>query len=87
MSPEQPPMMPNAQPEKPLEEMTIEELERKVEDMSKEINELLDRSSTATDKGAIKALQTMISKKTAERVPYILRRGELLQSKKGEEGV
>jgi len=83
---EQPPVPGSKPKETSFEDMTVEQLEQKALELTTEINELLQRNTQATDRDAIKALQTMISKKTAERTQYILRRGELLQkgSKKPE---
>lgn len=75
------PPVPDEHPEK---NMTLEQLEEKILALTAEINELLGRNAQATDRNAIKALQTMISKKLAERARYILRRGEVLMKDRGQ---
>ncbi len=80
---DQPPL-PGASPDSPVGREELSELERKIRDLSTEIDGLLHQKAALHDRISVKALETMISGKLNERAGYIMRRQELLQGGAGE---
>lgn len=72
--------IPIPQPEKKIEDMTIEELEKVILHLTSEIKDLQEKYNSALHPLGKKALETSISHAISKRTPYDMR-FKLLRSK------
>ncbi len=76
--PEQPPMMPNTPPEKKLEDMTMQEIEEKIGELT------VDLDNVARSNQGTRELEGILAQIINERAKYEMRRQELLHKGSGQ---
>jgi hypothetical protein len=75
--PERPPMMPNTPPEKELEDMTLQEIEGKIGELT------VDLDNAAKSNQGTRELEGILAQIINERAKYEMRRQEILHNGSG----